>query len=282
MTTSWRYAVASVTGSSHRQAHLPCQDASACTTVTTPDGEEVLIAVVSDGAGSAHLADVGAQLACRSFMEAARGHLVAGEPPAAITKEWARKWILDFQQQVADQAAADEADLKAYSCTLVAAIVARDTAAFLQVGDGVAVISPEAELNDYSWVFWPHHGEYINETMFLTDPRALDTFDFDLIRESFDEVALLTDGLERLALHMESRTAYRPFFEPLFTTMREAATGYSHDLSAGLSAFLGTSRVDERTDDDRTLLLATRLTPAPVFAMESFEEAEIERGDQPV
>jgi hypothetical protein len=37
-----------------------------------------------------------------------------------------------------------------------------------------------------------------------------------------DEVAMFSDGLQRLALVYESRTAYTPFFEPMFSVLRKA------------------------------------------------------------
>src|SRR5438105_8587314 len=64
----WRFATARVTGSSHLSTGTPCQDRLACAVL--PDGS--LVAAVSDGAGSAPLADVGAEVAIRTVLEEIR------------------------------------------------------------------------------------------------------------------------------------------------------------------------------------------------------------------
>jgi hypothetical protein len=74
--------------------------------------------------------------------------------------------------------------------------------------------------------------------------------------EPVDELALFTDGLQMLALHFASRSAHRPFFEPLFTTLREAANPEA--LGGPLREFLDSPAVNERTEDDKTLVLAIR------------------------
>lgn len=279
MVGPWRYARSSVIGSSHQQNNLPCQDASACVTVLTPAGQSVLVAVVSDGAGSAKHAEVGAQFTCSLFIGTAIQHITSGRSLRELTRDWVKEWLLYLQHEMTALASVERAARKDFSCTIAAALVADDVAMFFQVGDGVIVVSPQQEPNDYSWVFWPHHGEYVNETMFATDRRALDNLAFDVVDGRIDEVALLTDGLERLALHFETKTAFRPFFEPLFTTMRTAPEGFSPVLSDGLGKFLSTPRVDERTDDDRTLLLATRLEPQEVIPAGPVAESGNERGE---
>ena len=73
------------------------------------------------------------------------------------------------------------------------------------------------------------------------------------------ECALLTDGLQLLALNFAKRSAHTAFFAPFFTTLRAAPE--PTDLVVDLRAFLDSSSVNSRTDDDKTLLLATRTEP---------------------
>ena len=58
---AWRFAHASVVGSSHLRNGTPCQDASACEYVAEAGGA-ALVAVVSDGAGSAPYSQFASQL----------------------------------------------------------------------------------------------------------------------------------------------------------------------------------------------------------------------------
>lgn len=62
---AWHYTAVSVIGTSHQRTGEPCQDASLCT--MRNDG--TLICAVSDGAGSAQYAEVGARIAVEHFMQ---------------------------------------------------------------------------------------------------------------------------------------------------------------------------------------------------------------------
>jgi hypothetical protein len=44
----------------------------------------------------------------------------------------------------------------------------------------------------------------------------------------------------------------------MFAPLREAPEGYSEELSLGLSRFLDSEKVNDRTEDDKTLILASR------------------------
>ena len=69
----------------------------------------------------------------------------------------------------------------------------------------------------------------------------------------------VTDGLQMLALNFAGRTAHRPFFEPMFRRLRSAAPG--EGLPLALRRFLNSPAVNGRSDDDKTLILATRVPP---------------------
>ena len=62
-----------------------------------------------------------------------------------------------------------------------------------------------------------------------------------------------------LALDYAATRAHGPFFSPLFRTIRDGPG--EETLRASLRDYLNSGRVNARTDDDKTLLLATRITP---------------------
>ena len=73
----WRWAGACAIGTSHIKSGLECQDRAACRTVETASGG-VIVAVVSDGAGSAQEAAAGASIVCTEFHRRAGAYLRGG------------------------------------------------------------------------------------------------------------------------------------------------------------------------------------------------------------
>jgi hypothetical protein len=253
---SWRYAAASTLGTSHAKLGTPCQDAHACEVVLSTTGKPVLVAVVADGAGSASRSQDGARLACDFVAAEVRAFCDAGGAVGDLSRETVTGWLERLQAEIAALATAEDLSPRDFACTLVAAVLGEEHAAFLQLGDGAMVVS---EGDDYAWIFWPDQGEYENLTVFVTDPQSLDRLQLDVCERRIEEIALFSDGLQRLVLNYQSRTAHAPFFRSLLSTVRAAGDGEDEaSLSARLAAYLDSSAVNDRTDDDKTLILATR------------------------
>ena len=110
----------------------------------------------------------------------------------------------------------------------------------------------------------------------MTDSDATAHLECTVLAESVAEIALLTDGLQLLALHYPRRQAHEPFFRPLFQHLRAfPEPGCPEPLTAALERFLDSPAVNQRTHDDKTLILATRLPPA-VTGESTEAETEIE------
>ena len=211
----WRVAYASVIGTSHENTGLPCQDAGCCRIVSDPEGRRVLIAVACDGAGSASQSLDGATLTIDRFLREfseATSHLGLD----GITKEFVEDWLSRVRAEIRDRAEIVDLSPREFACTLLGAVVGQDRAAFFQIGDGAIVVSNRAEPDDYGWVFWPQHGEFANQTNFVTQDNAFEVLEFELEERCVDEVAIFTDGVERLVLDLQERTAHAPFFRTLF------------------------------------------------------------------
>ena len=127
------------------------------------------------------------------------------------------------------------------------------------------MVSNRAEPNDYGWIFWPQHGEFANQTNFVTQDNAFEVLEFELEERCVDEVAIFTDGVERLVLDLHERTAHAPFFRTLFGWVAKtepAAVNEEIPTSEVMGRYLGSKQINDRTDDDKTLILASR-RPAP-------------------
>jgi protein phosphatase 2C-like protein len=260
----WRAAHASVIGTSHTKTGLPCQDAASCQVVCDPDGRHVLLAVACDGAGSASRSLDGATLTVdrflRDFGDASRRWGLDG-----ITKEFVEDWLSRVRAEIRDRAETDDLSPREFACTILGAVVGHDRVAFFQIGDGAIVVSNRAEPDDYGWVFWPQHGEFANQTNFITQENALGVLEFELEERCVDEIAIFTDGIERLVLDLQEKTAHAPFFRTLFGWLAKTdpvGAGEEIPPSEVVSRYLGSKQINDRTDDDKTLILASR-RPAP-------------------
>jgi hypothetical protein len=259
----WRVAHTSVIGTSHEKTGLPCQDAGSCRIVSDADGRQILLAAACDGAGSASRSLDGATLAIdrflRDFGDASRRSGVEG-----VTREFVEDWLSRLRAEIRDRAEAYGLSSREFACTVLGAVVGHDRAAFFQIGDGAIVVSNRAEPDDYGWVFWPQHGEFANQTNFVTQENALEVLEFELEETCIDQLAIFTDGIERLVLDLQAKTAHAPFFRTLFGWLvktEPAAVDEEIPGSEVMGRYLGLKQINDRTDDDKTLILASRRPP---------------------
>jgi hypothetical protein len=253
--SAWQVVGAAVQGVAHLRLNLPCQDAQGYRVL--PNG--VLLAAVADGAGTARFSDQGARAAVSEMLRALEAALSAQLPPDAAGREAllrdaissARLAVLTLARQAGESA-------REYACTLAGVIVHADGLVAGQIGDGAVVVQEE----DGSLVPATRlqRGEYANETHFLAQENALDQVEISSFERPVRAVAVMSDGLIRLALKMPAQTPHLPFFEPLFRFA--AAEANSDGAVEQLERFLGSARVNERTDDDKALVLAVRGTVA--------------------
>jgi len=260
---NWKLVFASVSGTSHDDGEAGCQDVSDCRVLTGSDDTEVLIAVAADGAGSARRAREGAALACSLFINELEALFSTGGNIAAISHEFVKDWLTRFQNEVVARATAEELNPRDFACTFLAAVLGEESSVFMQIGDGLIVIPSVEEPEEYCWAFWPQRGEYANMTNFATDADAGEKLEHTLVSHRIDEVAVLTDGLQDLTVQYETQLVHTPFFRPIFEWLRPASEASFKNLTTAMTAYLQSEKVNERTNDDKTLILATRRQASP-------------------
>jgi hypothetical protein len=218
----------------------------------------VLIVAVSDGAGSAAYSDIGSSIAVTTFISDVELFMAGGGQVSAIDAPQASCWVRRAATAATAAAEANEHEVREYSCTLLAAIVGAEHAAFIQVGDGAIVVS-HGDDDGWSYVFWPQHGEFANTTNFIQSIEVDSIIAFDLAPRRVDELAIFSDGIENLVLHKASRSVQQTFFQTMIQPVRNSeATGLDRELSQALRRYLASPVICERTDDDKTLVLASR------------------------
>ena len=246
----WRWAAASEVGTSHIRNGDRLQDAYA---VSVMRGDCVF-AVVSDGAGSAEFGAFGAWLVCRRMKVLFRDWF--RDNSSLPSDEMLSDWIDEVRDRIAAIAEKRDSTPRQFASTLAAVVSTPDETLTLHIGDS-AVVGRRAE--DWDVLCWPENGEYASTTYFVTDdpePRL------NIARNAreYDAFALFSDGIGDLALSHHDQTASPQFFKPMLRPVDTApGTGRLPELSAKLGTYLAGQAICERTDDDKTLILISRV-----------------------
>jgi hypothetical protein len=231
-------------GTSHKTRNVLCQDAFRCWAL-----DESLTIAVADGAGSATHSAQGATLVCDLLM-----HWQEFVEPSQITTQEC-VWRIFREAHIAVNRKADELGVRPreLACTVLFAHLKPTQAIFAQLGDGAIVIGDQ---DTYRTVFWPEPAEYANATDFITESDYESRIHVQTVDQRVSEVAVMTDGLQRLALDFANRSAHVRFFQPFFQRLKSATN--VDELNEPYRAFLDSESVNSKTDDDKTLILAVR------------------------
>lgn len=251
----WCFAAASVVGLSHIRARTRLQDAKSCFVARGPDGRRAFFAVIADGAGSAKFGGQGASIVCRTFASEARSALRSATRLPDDETIWA--WLDIARDRVQLAAKKRELAPRDFASTLVMVMVSPDTIVTAHIGDG-AIVVRNRDNAEWSVLSEPHHGEYASTTYFVTDdPQPV--MRIGSHRNVFNAVAAFSDGIENLVLDSVTGAASAAFFSPMAKPLdASTATGRDCALSRSLAAFLASDRLNERTDDDKTLVFAVQ------------------------
>ncbi len=244
----WTWAAASRRGSAHVAIGEGRQDAYRVLAV-----DDFIIAVACDGAGSTRYGRLGAVISTRILSTRAaewvrRHH----RPPSPGIIEM---WVAEARLAILVHAERRSCYIGEFAATLVLAISDGSSAITAHIGDG-AIVARRAGDYTFTDLSWPESGQYASTTFFLTDDAV--RLRIGVVTDiAIDRLAIMTDGLERLALNFANKAAHAPFFCSIFGPLAYSHVfGRDQQLSDGLAAFLASDSVNARTDDDKTLVLA--------------------------
>lgn len=246
---AWRWASASVIGTSHIQNGDRLQDACAISELRNG----CIFAVVSDGAGSAKFGAFGAWLVCRFLSVRFRKWIYAN--PELPTNEDLSSWMDELRGRISAIATRRGTVSRQFAATLAAIVVTPNETVTLHVGDSAIVGRKDG---DWDVLCWPENGEYASSTYFVTDDPGL-RLNIIRHRSEYDAFVLFSDGMGDLALSHQERVAYTRFFDPMMRPVDVASgEGRLVELSKKLAAYLAGPSVCARSDDDKTLILISR------------------------
>jgi hypothetical protein len=192
-------------------------------------------------------------LACQAIQENAEAYVATSTISDNLSRDDVLSWCRDARKKILADAENRGCETRELATTLCAAVITPTRSFFFQIGDGAIILKSNGV---YGVAFWPQSGEYANSTNFLTANEFEKLLEFQATASCFSDIALMTDGLERLALRFDLRTPHVPFFEPLFRALRNSDD--LNRLSDDLRRFLASDPVQSRSDDDKTLILASR------------------------
>jgi hypothetical protein len=246
----WKIVAASVQGTSHTKTGTPCQD-SHC----FAQKDNILVGAVADGAGSASSAEIGSSVAAETFVSKITDLISSlGEISEHVAQSVVKQGVLEARAALERKAQEQSPgkSLRDFATTLIAFIATGEFVAAAQIGDGALVcLSLDNELFA---ITVPPLSEYINETTFLVSENWIDSLQATIICQKIKAIVAFSDGLQLLALKLPESIPYEPFFRPLFNFVLDSEDEAA--AKAQVEAFLNSPRVNARTDDDKTLLLA--------------------------
>ncbi|GAA0820847.1 PP2C family serine/threonine-protein phosphatase [Colwellia asteriadis] len=231
-----RFLGSSVTGTSHLDKNIPCQDAWQVTETATG-----LVACVSDGAGSAKHSHIGSRLLVDEVCQALDQQVALGES----TIKSVTAAIRNVRETVSQQG-----EIADYHATLCGVVTGIEGSVVFHLGDGVIIgVNPD-DWSDFI-VSEPENGEFAETTYFFTLPDWQSHLRFICAPKRYTLWFLMSDGAASFAA---LTNPYRPtenFLLPIHNYLNSVdnATGQQ-----ALENTLKDPRTNSITSDDKTLV----------------------------
>lgn len=292
---SFSIAAQRVRGQAHRKNHTPCQDACRIAMADPGQNhglsdreasDELVVAAVADGGGSRALSHVGARLTVSLAVAAMTARWTASALDQASAGELEEFWkalcedcrtLLRLEAEAPGASRCQEGRTAgAFACTLVAFMATRNRLTAAQVGDGFLVFgrlpaeggADGAVAFDYRLVFQNRETEEAGQVVWLTASNWADDLRIKTLDEPVGFVVASSDGMEKPVLRLDDGepsqlVPHSPYFEQLrhgcLETAKEAGTAADarrRALDEYLSEVMSSPRLDDRTDDDKSMAVA--------------------------
>ena len=237
---SIRVIATKITGGLHVSKKTPCQDfyQYACS------GNK-LVAVVSDGAGSAKYGKIGAKVICETLVNVLINTPLKNAEDAVIKAiSRAREKLVIHRLNKSKS----EYEILNFSATIVGVVYHKNRGVFFHIGDGAGIAMHG---NDKYTISRPANGNFSCETYFYTMNNWEDCLRFTKI-ERADSLLLMTDGVTNFALSDDMCKLKNGFIEPINKYLKNE-TNKTRALTA-LNNTLNTKQARKLNSDDKTFL----------------------------
>lgn len=235
---------ASIRGALHQMKNLPCQDFCAS---KTQQGR--LVAVVSDGAGSARYGKIGARIICNTLCDIlvhSNHKTIKNDILQAI--EIARQKLILHRLNKTKSFA----DLINFSATLVGAFYYQGKGLFFHIGDGACIAFKQGNYDNFI-ISEPENGAFSCETYFYTMYDWQDCLRFTDFAD-VDHFMLMTDGVTGFVFSNDFYKIRRQFFIPIAEYLEQETR--KTKAAKALYNTLNDSKAQRINTDDKTILWA--------------------------
>ncbi len=234
-----KIVAASVAGLLHANNNMVCQD---CYQYTFGKN---LVAVVSDGAGSAKYGKIGAKNVCEvlcDLLKNADFSKIENEIIKAIRVVRDKLLLHKFNKTK------NEKGLNCFAATIVGVVYNKGNGVFFHIGDGAAL----SLFDDLNFVASrPENGSFSCETFFFTQEEWKENLRFTKIQNA-KNILLMSDGLTSFAFRPDFSEIEQKFVLPINDYLANEKSVVK--AKKALINTLNTPRAQKLNSDDKTLV----------------------------
>lgn len=234
----------SIRGALHKAKDLPCQD-YCCAKHTA----NKLVAVVSDGAGSARYSKTGAKLICETLC-----NLLIKSKYENIQQEVIKAIEITRQKLIIHRLnkTKNTAGLNNFAATVVGVFYHKGKGIFFHIGDGAGIAFKQNEY-DTLIISEPENGAFSCETYFYTMDNWQEALRFTSF-ENADRIMLMTDGVTGFVFSDDFYKIRQNFLIPIVQYLENESQKKS--AVRALENTLNDERAQHLNADDKTILWA--------------------------
>lgn len=235
-----RVVAASVVGAQHLHNKMPCQDyykyVKGCN----------LVAVISDGAGSAKYGKIGARIVCETICD------ILKNADFSKAKEKILQAIKIARDKVKRHRLNSKNNINDFAATVVGVIYRQGRGLFFHIGDGAAIAFCDDDYDDFV-ASRPENGNFACETYFYTQEAWAENLRFTNFAKA-KSIFLMSDGLTNFSFSNDFNNIEKGFIVPIgnFLVNEEVKT----KAVRALANTLNTPRAQKLNADDKTLVWA--------------------------